>query len=702
MLDQNENVSSEENQENVNSTETSTNQSETLDSNSIDETPNTTAKEINNKINETVIITEESNENSANSIAEDNKENIISENVEYTVSEVLNPVNEAVIVASESTEQIDTDNAIAAIEDKVAEESEEVGENEEEHTTDYTTIDQEALVKELRDLVSKENTPTTKSAINQIKDTFNARFLQELSEKKEKFIEEGGNSIDFHFESPLKKELNSLVKQYKDRQQKLYNDKQKQLEQNLSLREGLIEELKKLITEGDGSQMYKNFQAIQDRWKSIGPVPRTKYNNTWRNYHFHVERFYDLLHLSNDLRDLDFKHNLEKKLALIDKASLLIQEKDVNKAFKELQQIHKVWKEDIGPVSRESRENVWLKFSEITKQIHDKRQAYYEDLKSQYEINITKKFSIIERIKAIDTSNNKNHNDWQNSIKVLEAMRTEFFNAGNVPRSRNEEIWQAFKEATKVFNQGKNDYYKQFKKAQNDNMELKKALIEKAESLKESEDWEETTEVMKHIQQQWKQIGHVPKKVSDKMWKQFKDACNYFFDRLHKKQDEGKAIEREVLNNKKVLLEEVRNYIGQEEPIHHDKIKEFIAQWRTLGRVPYNMRHIEGKFNKAIDKAFDKLNINRSEASMMRFKNTVDNYLEEGNTYKLNGEMSFIRKKIDETVKDIQQLENNMSFFSSASDNNPLFKNVLNNIEKHKRMLEEYKKKLKYIRNLEY
>ena len=286
--------------------------------------------------------------------------------------------------------------------------------------------------------------------------------------------------------------------------------------------------------------------------------------------------------------------------------------------------------------------------------------------------------------------------------KELEALRNKFFSIGQVPRAKSDQIWAKFKEATRKFNIEKNKFFKNVKKEHLENLNLKKALIEKAVSLKDSEDWDTTTEIMKKIQSDWKKIGHVPRKYSDKLWKEFKDACNHYFDRLHKNQDIGNKEQIEVLNKKKELLTTIKEAIGSEDAISIDALNEYVSDWRELGRVPYEMRHIEVKFNKLLDKVVDNnSDIEKQDVEMIKFKNLINSYLEQKNYRKLDSEQLFIRKKIDETVREIQQLENNIGFISNVTEDNPLVKNVRKQIEVYKEKLDVWKVKLNYLRELE-
>ena len=397
---------------------------------------------------------------------------------------------------------------------------------------DFSELSIEELVVSLKKLIDNNPIQQIKSSVDQIKNAFNEKFGDLLAEKKQAFLEEGGESIDFQFTHPSKSEFNKLLSDYRVKREAHYASIEKKLNENLEKRLEVIEELKTLIDEAEVSTMYKNFKAIQEKWNSIGGVPKSTYNDTWKTYQHHVERFYDLLHLSNDFRDLDFKHNLDEKLKIIEKAEALANEKDINFAAKQLQELHKIWKEDIGPVARDVREEVWQKFSDATKKIHDKRHEYFKEIQSKYDEMIDQKMLVIAEINALDISKNTTHNDWQKSIDELEALRKKYFDIGKLPYAKSDEVWQKFKKATKKFNAAKNKFYKEEKSEQLENLQKKMALIEMAESLKDSEDWEMATNAMKKIQSDWKKIGHVPRKFSDDIWKRFKAACNYYFNRF--------------------------------------------------------------------------------------------------------------------------------------------------------------------------
>ncbi|WP_298520226.1 DUF349 domain-containing protein [uncultured Kordia sp.] len=590
--------------------------------------------------------------------------------------------------------------AVNEVHDSVAEDAEDESANvrHEIPVLDYHSMSKEALVDELEKLVKNERVQAIKEHVDGIKSEFNQKFSEVLEQRKEEFLAEGGNIIDFHFSLPIKGRFNVAYNEYRSKRNEYYKNLEKDLHSNLERRLAIIEELKGLLNvEENINTTYKHFKQIQEDWRNAGSIPKTQYNNVWRTYHHHIERFYDFLHLNRDLRDLDFKRNYEEKQKIVARAEELAQEENIIHAFRELQNLHRLWKEDVGPVAKDLREEIWNRFSAATKVIHDRRQEYFKNIDQVYEQNLVIKEEIIAKIKEVSAGKYNVHNQWQNKIKEIEKLRESFFNAGKVPLKVNEETWAKFKQAVREFNANKNAFYKSLKKEQQDNLSKKMALIELAESLKESDDWASVTPQMKKVQADWKKIGHVPKKISDKIWKQFKNACNHYFDRLHEQKNAASAEENEALEKKEAFLANVESLeLSGDTKVDIDVIKAKIADWKAIGRVPYNKKNIDNKFNKVIDGLFNQLNIDKQESELIKYTNRLEN-LDQG---KINSERIFIRRKIDEITAEMRQLENNLQFFSNSSSNSPMLKKVHQDIEKHKRALETWKAKLKQLRSL--
>ncbi|MDT7829949.1 DUF349 domain-containing protein [Pricia sp. S334] len=582
-----------------------------------------------------------------------------------------------------------------------AEDAEDV-DNERRHAIpllDYEAMSMENLVGELQKLIRNEKIQAIKKHVDAIKYEFDQKFDAFLEEKKEKFVESGGNEIDFRYNSTVKRDFSEIYKEYREKRNQYYKNLEKNLKENLSQRLAIIEELKGLMSvEEDMGTTYKAFKDLQEKWRNAGPIPRNSYNNVWRTYRHHTEIFYDFLHLNREMRDFDFKRNLEEKEKLVHRAEALAKEPDLNRVFRELQALHKIWKEDIGPVGQAHREEIWQRFSKATKVLHQRRQEHYRELEAIYVKNLEKKSVIIASITELGNNVANNHKDLQTQIKQLEAYRKDFFETGKVPRNKNRKTWSSFKEAVRRFNRSKNAFYKDLKQKEQANLDKKRELVELAASLKDSDDFEAVTPKMKRIQAEWKKIGHVPRKYSNKIWKEFKSACNHYFDRLHALKNKGREEEEANFKNKTASLEKLSGFEpsgNREEDLK--AVKSFIASWKTLGRVPFKKRNIDQKFNNALDGIFKKMGVPPEEAELLKYGNKIQRLADSDNEHALQKERNFIRNKIEETKGEIRQLETNLQFFSNASDDNPLLQDVIKKVDAHKVALETWKAKLKKL-----
>ena len=642
-------------------------------------------------------------------IETENQAELVAETPVLEENEVIQPIEtEPTETIAEEAKLSETDIIIDAIADNNDEESEDetLKERHDIPMLDYDTLSMESLIDELKNLVTNEKVMSVKDHVEEIKKSFLAKYYHLLEEKKEEFLAENPDTTEeFAYHFPLKSQFDQFYSLFRDNKNAHFKSLQTNLKTNLENRLAIVEELKELINpQANIKDTLKHFNDLRERWKNAGPIPKDKYNHVWNNYHFHVENFYDYLHLDREARDLDFKHNLEQKQKIVARVEELVNEADINKAFRELQDLHKIWKEDIGPVSREHRDEIWNKFSDLTKQMHDKREVLFEKMRGTELENLEKKKEIIAKIEVLATEKVNAHSQWLHQIEKVEALRTAFFSAGKVPSEVNEETWAAFKTAVRNFNSFKNSFYKDIKKDQNNNLSLKTALVAKAKELQESTDFSVTTPIMKQIQEEWKQIGHVPRKYSDKIWIEFKDACNHYFDKLKEQKNDENSEEVEAFDNKKAYLETLREFqMTGDHKTDLEAIKLHIETWKKFGRVPFARRHIEGKFNKVLDALFEKLSLSKKDSEMMRFSNRMDQLSESNDTRKLEGEKIFLMRKIDEIKNEIFQLENNIQFFTNtrnAKKENSIVLEVRKNIEKHKEEMELLKDKLKQIRKI--
>jgi hypothetical protein len=624
--------------------------------------------------------------------------------IELTAEEINDDTPVIETIANETSEETENQSVINAIEQINAEESEDesLKERHDIPMLDYETLSMDELIDELGNLVVVEKVMSVKDHVEELKKAFLSKYYHFIDEKKEEFLAENPDTTeDFHYHFPLKVKFDQLYNQYREKKNSHFKSLQNDLKTNLENRLAIVEELKNLIHSQESIPVtLKKFNDIRDRWKVAGPIPKDKYNHVWNNYHFHLENFYDILHLDREIRDLDLKHNLVQKLKIIERVEELTKEEDINKAFRELQDLHRIWKEEIGPVSRENREEIWNKFSELTKQMHDKREGLYEQYREVENVNLVKKKELIAQIEVLAQEKVNSHAAWLGQIVKVEALRNEFFKTGKVPSEVNEATWTEFKNAVRSFNVLKNSFYKDIKKDQNDNLSKKQALVAKAIELKESTDFVTTTPLMKQIQEEWKTIGHVPRKFSDKLWTEFRAACNEYFEKVKEQKTEVNTEELEAFEKKKEYLETLKSFeLVGEHKADLDGIKAHIETWKSFGKVPFARRHIEGKFNKILDALFEKLSLSKKDNEMARYANKLD-HLSNTDSRKLDNEKVFILRKVDEVQSEIFQLENNIQFFARAKADNPMVKEVLKNIDLKKEELGILKDKLKQLRNL--
>ena len=557
---------------------------------------------------------------------------------------------------------------------------------------DYTKLSLEDLVKLLVKLLKNTDIVAIKKEVEKIKYQFDKKFLILLTKKKQAFLQDGGQAIDFHYVHPAKKIYNELIKNYKDRRNAYYKALEKEQKNNLNRKLALVDGLKQLINQVDVPDLYERFRSLQTQWKAIGDVPRDKYNELKQSYHHYVDRFHNLLNLNKDLKRLDFKRSLEQKLELIQQAEALNELQDIPLAHKKLQRLHEIWKKNTNPVEHRISDEIWDKFSAATKIIRDKWKNYLL-------ANAKLRQQVINNLEKMDYSQNTTQSQWSKTMQSFKKQREEYFKIGRVSKKQNEYLWQQLKEITKRINKARNDFYKILHKEQNENLKYKKQLIEKVNAIKDSTDFHRVTPMIKQYQEQWKTIGHVPYKYIDALYKDFRAACDAYFEKLRKIQNKSTTELLENLAKKKTLLEKFTKKVN-EDSFTLEQIKEVLKTWKDLGAIPKESQQIQMDFRNLVDRAFKQLSIEHFEASFIIFKIVVDDYVLNNETQKIQKEFGFINKKIDELVRDIGQLETNLSFVANASDDNPLVENVKKQIAQKQQDLKIYKRKLQYLRSL--
>ena len=568
----------------------------------------------------------------------------------------------------------------------------------------YEAMSLSELTKELKELLQTEKTQAIKKQVDAIRYEFDKKYDALVEEKKEEFIADGGELYNFSYEIPVYREFYTAFNDYREKRNQYYKEIEKTHKENLAKRREIIEELKSLLNaEEHLGTTFKQFQQLQERWRKAGAVSNADYEDLWNTYHHHVENFYDFIHLSKDLRDIDFKRNLEEKLKIIERAEALAQDDvDALIASRELQVLHRVWKEEIGPVDKEHRESIWQRFSELTKKIHDKRQYYLKNLDKIYEENAVKKQGIIERIKKLGEKEPTTHSAWKQLSKQVEDLRQSFLNVGKVPLQQADEVWKSFNIALRAFNKKKNQFYKTLKKEQQENLTKKLALLEIAKANQNSTDWETTTELMKDIQREWKEIGSVPLRNTEKIWKEFKRACDTYFSRFAETIQHSKNKESDALEQKKAFLDKLKEYqLGTDRDKEIATLQNFVNEWNAIGNTHHSKRTIDIKFHKIIDALYKKLNFDKQEIELIKYNNKLERLINDDNENSLNNEVIFVRRRIDELKSEILQLENNLAFFGNIDEKNPLVRDVIKNINNQKEALKTWENKLRELKHLQ-
>lgn len=628
-----------------------------------------------------------------------NQEEIVNDGATH---EENNPQVEETTAAAAPVEKVEDVEDLKHAEDSVEEESHEATEDngesvkkveaEEDHENpkerkliipDFDVLSTDQSLKTIIEHIKQYEVARIKGVV----ESGRSRILMELNAERDaaqmQFIEEGGNALDFHLEQPLRKKLHEVYGQYRDNLRSYYANLEKELASNLHVKENIIEQIKALpMAEGSAKSKYETFKALREQWNATGLVPKESARNIWANYNHHVDNFFDYLRLAYDLIDKDYQHNYDAKVALCEELEAMNEEGTSANLFRTLQQAHSKWKR-IGPVPREKKEELWERFKAITAKIHEKRDAFNENLKAVNDDKIAAKKAVIEGIKALTAEAPTKHSGWQKANKQLEVLRTEFKKIGFVKSSENDQVWEEYKEAQREYNNLKNQFYKEEKKAQRDNLDKKQALVDLAESLKDSDDFQETARALKKAQADWKKTGYVNKKEGDALWNAFRAACNHFFDRMNGSYKAKEAKANAVVTAKKDMLKEV-------EKAKVATIEDAIAlsqKWSALGSLHGKARSLEDDFDALFNKKLEALGLDANELEKTIFEAKVKALVEADDQDGLLRQRGWLRDQLDHAKKELHQLENNIAFFSS-SKGNPLLDAALKNIEIQKARVE--------------
>ncbi|RHJ92955.1 DUF349 domain-containing protein [Parabacteroides bouchesdurhonensis] len=577
---------------------------------------------------------------------------------------------------------------------------------EEEVAMAASKLTKEEILSKLTELVEK-SAETARSEVESLKQAYYKIRRNEVDELKKTFLENGGEEKDFVApEDETENTIKELLASYKEKRAAVLAEEERIKTENYTLKLQLIDQLKALTeSQEDFNKLYNDFKEIQQKWKEIKLIPQEHANDLWRNYQTYSEKFYDIIKINNQFRDYDFKKNLELKTALCETVEKLENEPDVISAFHQLQKLHQQWRE-IGPVAKELREDLWTRFKTASTVINKRHQEHFEKLKAKEQENLEAKTAICEEIENIDFSTLKSFKDWEEKNKEVIALQDKWKTIGFAPKKFNVKIFERFRAACDVYFNKKSEFYKAIKEEMEKNLELKRALCEKVEALKDSTDWKETTEKMIALQKEWKTIGSVARKHSDAIWKRFISACDYFFEQKNKNVVSQKSVELTNLASKKELIEKINNLdetLESEEALA--TLKGYMAEWNTIGFVPFKEKDkIYKEYHEAVDKQFDRLKVDKNDRKMQSFRNNLSDMVSgEHSKGKLYGEREKLMRMYERMKNELQTYENNIGFLSiSSKGGGGLLKEMERKIEKLKEEMDLIIKKIEAIdENLE-
>ncbi|MDR0742776.1 MAG: DUF349 domain-containing protein, partial [Tannerella sp.] len=596
-------------------------------------------------------------------------------NVETTATEVNAQVETPVDIVVEDTvvepdeKETVTDELEKSSQDEKTTPAQEVQEETTAplDTAASTLITKSEIIERLKQIVA-EPEKYARNEADVLKQTYYKLRHTEVETAKSEFLEEGGEENDFVIpEDETETQLKTLISEYKEKRASITADEERQKEANYILKQHLIERLKVLTeSQDDYNKRYNEFREIQRKWKEIRFVPQEHVRELWRNYQIYSDRFYDIIRINNQFREYDFKKNLELKTALCEAVERLGGEPDVFSAFHQLQKLHQQW-HDIGPVARDFRDTIWERFKEASSIINKKHQAHFDVLKANEEKNLEKKTAICEEIENINFEALKTIKDWEKKTKGVIALQVKWRKIGFVTKKHSGKIIERFRTACDVYFNKRNEFLNSVEQEMDKNLELKTALVEKAEAMKDRTDWREATKAFIEIQNEWRRIGPVAHKDSA-IWKQFIAACDYFFEQKNKEKSSLKSGENDNLEAKKALIEKIRaidENMTEEDAL--STLRGYISDWGNIGFVPFREKDtINKSFHEAVDRQFDRLKVNERDRRLQQFRSNLTERAGVG-INKLYNERDKLMRVYERMKNELQTCENNIGFFNISS-----------------------------------
>lgn len=585
----------------------------------------------------------------------------------------------------------------AAVTEEVVNQVSETQKVSEESLTNYAAMDKKQLVEVLQNL-AQQPVNEVKEDVVRVRVAFAAIRKEELAKEKEAFIAKGNEEAAFApAADELEEQFKSLYAEIKEKRA-AYNAAQDALKaENLAKKREIISKINEIAEDADNvNRQYSTVQQLQQDFKVIGEVPSENDTEVWKSYQVAVERFYDLLKMNKELRDYDFKKNLEQKQALCAEAEALDEEADIVDAFKKLQQLHTSWRE-IGPVSKEIREELWTRFKNASAVINKKYQSFFEERKANEKKNAEGKEALCVKIEAISTDNLKTYAAWDEATKAIIGLQEEWKKLGFASRKVNTELFARFRKSCDEFFAKKAEFFKRMKDELAANLAKKIELCEKAEALKDSTEWKKTTDALIALQKEWKTVGPVVKKHSDAVWKRFIAACDAFFEEKKKQNVNVHSVEHENLKQKKDIIAQINSILENKETEDApNKVRELMKKWQEVGHVPYKEKDkVYAEYKAAIDKAFEQLDMKAKKARMANFANSINQMSDTGKVYH---ERERLVRAYEMKSQELKTYENNLGFFNAQSKSgNSLVKEMERKIANIKEEIAMLEQKIKLI-----
>ncbi|TVR43718.1 MAG: DUF349 domain-containing protein, partial [Bacteroidia bacterium] len=567
----------------------------------------------------------------------------------------------------------------------------------------YSAMTREDLVDTVEVLVTSEDVNHIRKHIGFIKLAYRNLLRNEnMASYEQRLEKDADEQSEEVISDSLNDRFDAAFAVYKEKKTAFDKALEVQMQENLQAKEAILEELRQLIdSEEELKKTYDQFHALQDRWRLVGPVPRGAKGTLWNNYHFLVEKFFDKVNINKELKDLDLKKNLEAKTELCEKAEELLLETSITKSFQQLQKLHEAWKE-IGPVPQDKKDEIWERFKAATDKLNKRRQEHYEGLREEQSKNYAAKLLLCDRAEDLLATIPETPRQWQQQTEKINELFNVWKTIGFAPKKVNNEVWNRFRNALDNFFSNKKEFFRKYKDQQKDNYNQKLNLCLQAEALKDSEDWRSTTEALISLQQEWKKIGPVPAKFSDKIWKRFRQACDTFFNKksehfanIGEKQDEN-------LKKKLDLIEKIKTHQYSEDNKENlETLKDYQRQWMEIGHVPIKQKdRVQSEFRKAIDQQFEILNISKKAKTTLSFRSKIENLKSAPNADNIiQKERNLITGKIKTLEGDIKVLENNIGFFASSKKADILKAEFEEKIDKAKNEISVLKEKMKILSN---